>query len=422
MSAERSSPSHSPPGAPAVSASDARAPALPDHRVLGHELDLFHFQDDAPGMVFWHPRGLVLHGLLREAARRRCRAEGYREVATPQVLRDSIWTKSGHWSHFREQMFAFDDGHAPVALKPVSCPGHLEIARRRSLSYRDLPLRLAEFGIVHRNEPGGSLHGLFRLRQFTQDDGHVFCLPEQVDAEIATFASGLARFYRAFGFDRIDVKLSTRPADRAGDDALWDRAEAMLGAAATRAGLDCEVQPGGGAFYGPKLEFGLHDAWGRLWQCGTIQLDLVLPSRFGVQYDAADGRPTVPAMLHRALFGSLERFMGILLEHWNGRLPPWLAPEQVRVLPVAVEQHAGAAELRDALERAGLRAELDASGESLAARVWRTHADGVPFAAILGARELADAKVTVRERGGANVTRSRDSTVQALVEACACAA
>lgn len=395
---------------------------IPDHRALGHALDLFHFQDDAPGMAFWHPRGLVLYGLLRDAARRRCRAEGYREVATPQVLRDSIWTKSGHWAHFREQMFAFDDGHVPVALKPVSCPGHLEIARRRSLSYRDLPLRLSEFGLVHRNEPSGALHGLFRLRQFTQDDGHVFCEPGQVDAEVATFAAGLAGFYRAFGFERIDVKLSTRPADRAGEDATWDRAEAMLAAAAAHANLDCEVQPGAGAFYGPKLEFGLHDAWGRLWQCGTIQLDLVLPSRFGVQYDTADGAPAVPLMLHRALFGSLERFMGILLEHWNGRLPPWLAPEQVRVLPVANEQHGAGAALREALERAGLRAEMDASAESLAARVWRTHADGVPYAAILGAREVSEARLTLRERGGGNVTLAREAALASLLERCAPAA
>lgn len=393
--------------------------SAPDHRDLGNSLDLFHFQDDAPGMVFWHPRGLTLYSSLRDAARRHCRAEGYCEVMTPQVLREPIWERSGHWTHYRDDMFAFDDGKESVALKPVSCPGHLEIVKRRSLSHRDLPLRFAEFGLVHRREPSGALHGLFRLRQFTQDDGHIFCLPEQLDSEVERFARGLEAFYRAFGFDLIDVKLSTRPASRAGDDEQWTRAESLLGCAASRAGLSWSEQPGGGAFYGPKLEFNLRDAWARLWQCGTIQLDLVLPERFGVHYASGDGGRQVPMMLHRALYGSLERFMGMLLEQCAGKLPPWLAPEQVRVLPVAEAHIASAAVVLSELGAGDIRAGLDTSAETLALRVFRAHGDGVPFVLILGNRELAADSVTIRERGGENRLLPRTEAVAYFRKSCA---
>lgn len=392
--------------------------AAPDHRDLGNSLDLFHFQDDAPGMVFWHPRGLTLYGALRDAARRHCRAEGYYEVMTPQVLREPVWQRSGHWAHYREDMFAFDDGKESVALKPVSCPGHLEIVKRRILSHRDLPLRLAEFGLVHRREPSGALHGLFRLRQFTQDDGHIFCLPEQLDEEVERFARGLKAFYRALGFDRIDVRLSTRPVSRVGDDDLWARAESLLGRAASRAGLAWSEQPGGGAFYGPKLEFNLQDAWGRLWQCGTIQLDLVLPERFGVHYAAEDGSRVVPMMLHRALYGSLERFLGVLLEQSGGKLPPWLAPEQVRVLPVGEPWVAAAAALASDLGAADVRVGLDTSMETLALRVFRAHSDGVPFAVILGNREVASGSATIRSRGGENRTLPRPEAIALLRGSC----
>jgi len=391
----------------------------PDHRDLGNSLDLFHFQDDAPGMVFWHPRGLTLYSVLRDAARRRCRSEGYSEVMTPQVLREPIWQRSGHWAHYQQDMFSFDDGKEPVALKPVSCPGHLEIVKRRSLSYRDLPVRIAEFGLVHRREPSGALHGLFRLRQFTQDDGHIFCLPEQLDGEVQRFASGLRDFYHAFGFDVIDVKLSTRPVDRAGDDALWTRAESLLGNAATLAGLAWSEQPGGGAFYGPKLEFNLLDGWGRLWQCGTIQLDLVLPSRFGVHYASNVGDREVPMMLHRALFGSLERFMGVLLEHSRGKLAAWLAPEQVRVLPVS-EQHVPYAQMLISDLRAGeVRAFLDTSSDSLGLRIFRAHSDGVPFSLIAGQREVESGSATIRARDGRNQTLQRGEAVELLRQQCA---
>ena len=391
----------------------------PDHRDLGNALDLFHFQDDAPGMVFWHPRGLTVYGVLRDAARRRCRAEGYSEVMTPQVLREPIWQRSSHWTHYRDDMFAFDDGKESVALKPVSCPGHLEIVKRRPLSYRDLPLRIAEFGLVHRREPSGALHGLFRLRQFTQDDGHIFCLPEQLDGEVERFAAGLRSFYHAFGFDNIDVKLSTRPVDRVGDDSLWTRAESLLGRAATAAGLTWSEQPGGGAFYGPKLEFNLQDAWGRLWQCGTIQLDLVLPARFGVHYVANSGAREVPMMLHRALFGSLERFMAVLLEQSAGKLAPWLVPEQARVLPVSDPQLTEAQTLTNELSAAEIRASVDASPESLALRIFRAHADGVPFAVIVGNREAESGTATIRERGGQNQTLQRAQAVELLRARCA---
>ena len=390
-----------------------------DHRDLGNTLDLFHFQDDAPGMVFWHPRGLTLYSALRDAARRHCRAEGYSEVMTPQVIREPLWERSGHWTHYRDDMFVFEDGKESVALKPVSCPGHLEIIKRRSLSHRDLPLRLAEFGLVHRLEPSGALHGLFRLRQFTQDDGHIFCLPEQLNDEVERFARGLKAFYQAFGFDLIDVKLSTRPSSRVGDDELWTRAESLLGRAASRAGLPWSEQPGGGAFYGPKLEFNLQDALGRVWQCGTIQLDLILPERFGVHYAAGDGGRQVPVMLHRALYGSLERFMGMLLEQCGGKLHPWLAPQQVRILPVAESHVASAGILLSELGAADIRAGLDASAETLALRIFRAHSDGVPFAVILGNRELASDSATIRERGGENRSLPRSEAIAYFRKSCA---
>ena len=393
--------------------SDKSSPP-PDHRDLGNALDLFHFQEP----LFWHPRDVTLYHVLCDAARRRCRAEGYAEVRTPQVLRESIWRRSGHWTHYHEDMFGFDDGKESVALKPVSCPGHLEIIKRRTLSHRDLPLRVAEFGLVHRREPSGALHGLFRLRQFTQDDGHILCLAEQIDAEVERFATGLAAFYRGFGFDIVDVRLSTRPASRAGEDQLWTRAEALPGQAATNAGLAWSEQPGGGAFYGPKLEFNLEDGWGRYWQCGTLQLDLVLPGQFGVRFDASDGSRQVPIMLHRALFGSLERFLGIVLENSAGNLAPWLAPEQVRVLPVGEAQHAAARSCVAELDAAGIRVQIDESAESLSHRIFRAHAAAVPFAVILGTREAAAGTATIRERGGQNQTLARAHAIEALRQRC----
>ena len=389
-----------------------------DHRNIGQKLDLFHFQEEAKGMVFWHPRGFTMLSLLREALSRVARGDGFEEVQSPQILSQEIWAMSGHLAHFRQGMFAAGEPDEPAFVKPVSCPAHLEIFRRRAASYRDLPLRYSEFGLVHRAEPSGTLHGLFRLRQFTQDDGHVFCADEQVEAEVARFCSSLHRCYRALGFGDVKVAFASRPPERAGSDASWDRAEAALLAAARRAGLEPELAPGQGAFYGPKLEFALSDHAGRSWQCGTIQLDLVLPERFDVSYVNSSGQRARPAMLHRAVLGSLERFLGILLELRDGRLPNWLCPEQVAVLPVS-EVHEGEARafVRE-LEEQGVRARVDARSESLSRRVRDAHERAVPFVATLGARECARAEVSLREGGKARAI-ARTAGVAELANACA---
>ncbi len=339
-------------------------------------------------------------------------------MRTPQILGQRIWESSGHWQNFRGDMFVLSDGERPFALKPVSCPGHIQIFQRKVPSFRALPIRLAEFGLVHRNESSGALHGLFRLRQFTQDDGHIFCMEEQVAEEVAAFCRSLRAFYRGFGFDQVQVAFSSRPAQRAGSDELWDRAEAALLEAARREGLDCRMQPGQGAFYGPKLEFILKDRAGREWQCGTIQLDFVLPERFDLSYVDSGGERRRPAMLHRAIFGSVERFLGILLEHHQGALPAWLAPEQLRVLPVGQDAQAYASEVRARLEAAGLRVSEDARNETLSRRILDSHHDGVPFALLVGAREQAARSVQLRERGGAQRQVPLESAIAELVEAC----
>jgi threonyl-tRNA synthetase len=371
-----------------------------DHRSLGQRQDLFHLQEDAPGMVFWHPRGHVVYRAIEDAVRRRIARDGYHEVRTPQLLRRPIWQASGHWAHFAHGMFLLADDALPAALKPVSCPGLLQIAARMAPSYRDLPLRLAEFGVVHRNEPGGTLHGLFRLRQFTQDDGHILCEPGDVVSEVVRFCEALAAFYRAFGFEHLEAAFASRPAERAGSDADWDRAEALLADAARAAGLACELHPGDGAFYGPKLEFALRDRLGRAWQCGTIQLDPVLPERFGVAYVDAHGARRTPVMLHRAILGSLERFLGVLLEHHRGALPAWLAPEQVALATVSDAQRGYADRVRALLIERGLRVVAGGAGETLSRRIAEAHAAGVPFVLVVGAREAASERVALRARDG----------------------
>lgn len=367
-----------------------------DHRRIGKRLDLFHFQEEAPGMVFWHPRGFALYRELEQAVRRQFAAHDYREVRTPQLLARSVWERSGHWESFPEGLFVLPE--RDVALKPVSCPAHTQLFRQLAPSYRDLPVRFAELGLVHRDEPSGTLHGLFRLRQFTQDDGHVFCAPDQIEDEVVAFCQGLMAFYRAFGFDDVAVALSLRPEARAGSDATWDRAEALLAASARRAGLSFAEQPGGGAFYGPKLEFALRDRFGRSWQCGTIQLDFVLPERFELEYVERGGGRSRPAMLHRALFGSFERFLGILLEHHAGAVPEWLSPEQVVVAPVSGAEHAYALEVVESMRARGLRVRLDAGEESLSRRVAAAHEAGVPLFAVVGAREQRERSLSVRSR------------------------
>ncbi|MEZ4382606.1 MAG: threonine--tRNA ligase [Nannocystaceae bacterium] len=410
--------SHGPPGDPPPGESADASLDPDDHRSLGRRLDLFHFREHAPGMVFWHPDGFDLHRRLQGAARAMLRAQGYREVATPQLLRAPVWEASGHWSHFAGGMIKVAGDGPPAALKPVSCPGHLYIFDRRAPSYRDLPLRLAEFGVVHRDEPSGTLHGLLRLRQFTQDDGHILCeRPSQAEAEIERFCAALPRFYRAFGFADVEVALATRPADRIGDDALWDRSEAALARALDAIGQPYAVHPGDGAFYGPKIEFTLIDRAGRPWQCGTIQFDFHMPRAFNVRYVDRDGARQLPVMLHRALFGSVERFLGILLEHHRGRLPAWLAPTQVAVLPLSIEGQGAAAEaLAAELAAAGLRARVDDDG-SLARRIRRCHDDGVPLQLILGKRELAAGSVTLRDADGQR-SLPRDAILAALGELC----
>ncbi|HTN91286.1 MAG TPA: threonine--tRNA ligase [Sorangium sp.] len=371
-----------------------------DHRSLGQRLDLFHFQEEAPGMVFWHARGFALYRLLEEAIRRQMMRDSYREVRTPLILRQAIWKASGHWDNFSSNMFRLSEEDHAAAIKPVNCPGHMQIVARMAPSYRDLPLRIGEFGMVHRDEPSGTLHGLFRLRQFTQDDGHIFCVEEQIEAEVARFASALRDFYAGFGFDDMVVGFSTRPAERSGSDEVWDRAEAALSAAAKSAGLEYRLQPGEGAFYGPKLEFVLRDRLGRSWQCGTIQLDLVLPERFDITYVDASGARRRPALLHRALLGSLERFLGILLEHYRGALPLWLSPEQVVVVPVTDAQRAYAEEVLKRLQQKGVRAILDAGDDSLSRKIAVAHASAIPLVAVVGKREAERRSVALREREG----------------------
>ena len=391
-----------------------------DHRALAARLDLCHFQDEAPAMVFWHPRGWTLYRLLEAAAREHVLAGGYREVSTPQLMRRAIWERSGHWGKFADGMFAFAGaaGAHESALKPVSCPGHVQLVKRMAPSWRDLPIRFAEFGRVHRDEPDGALLGLLRLRQFTQDDGHIFCTDDHVAGEVERFCRELPPFYRRFGLDDVSVTLSLRPAQRIGDDAAWDRAERALGEVVAGLGIPYEIEPGGGAIYGPKLDFALRDRRGRPWQLGTMQLDFAMPERFDVRYVDASGERCHVVMLHRALFGSIERFMGVLLEHHGAALPPWLAPEQVAVVPVA-ERHRGAADaIRARLASAGLRARLDAGDETMGKRIAIAHADGVPFVAVIGDAEVAAGSIAVRaraDRWSATVT----AAIERLARECA---
>jgi len=389
-----------------------------DHRELGRRLDLFHLRPEAPGMVFWHPAGLGLHRRLEAAARQLFEPQGYQEVRTPQVLREAVWQASGHWEHFRGAMMELAEQSVPAALKPVSCPGHLYVAAQGAPSYRDLPLRLAEFGVVHRDEPAGTLHGLFRLRQFTQDDGHLLCVDEaSARAEVVRFCRDLLPFYAAFGFDQVEIVVATRPASRVGEDSQWDRAEAVLRAVLEDAGLAFITAPGDGAFYGPKIEFVLVDHAGRRWQCGTIQFDFHMPEAFDVAYVDADGQRRRPVMLHRAVFGSVERFMGMLLEQHRGRLPPWLAPQQVWVLPLSSAQRGVADDTVERLRRGGVRALVDHDG-SLARRIRRAHEKLVSFVIVVGRRELDERRVEVRA-ANATVPVNFEALSPWLVDACA---
>jgi threonyl-tRNA synthetase len=375
-----------------------------DHRALGNRLDLFHQQEDAPGMVFWHPRGAVLYRVLENYIYQQMRRAGFHEVRTPQLLARSLWERSGHLEKFGQNMFMVDDGERVLALKPMSCPGHVQIFNKRVRSYRDLPLRLCELGACHRNELSGALSGLMRTRAFEQDDAHIFCRSDQIDEEVHRFCVLLKAVYLDFGFSDYAVKLSTRPLVRAGSDAVWDRAEAALESAAKASGLDYSVQPGEGAFYGPKLEFLLRDSHGREWQCGTLQLDFVLPERLDAEYVDHESHRVRPVMIHHAILGSLERFAAILLEHHRGDLPLWLAPEQVVVASVSDSQIEYARKVAAVFGRDGLRTVLDDRAETLSRRLVYAFESGIPVFAAVGTRDEQDGTVAIRRRAGKPVT------------------
>jgi len=372
-----------------------------DHRRLGREMGLFHQQEEAAGQVFWHAKGWILYRALETYMRTRLEAADYVEVKTPQLIDRALWEASGHWEKFREHMFTAEaDEHKVLALKPMNCPAHVLIFRQGITSYRDLPLRMAEFGCCHRNEPSGALHGLMRVRAFTQDDAHIFCTEEQINSETVAFCALLQSVYRDLGFDEVAVKFSDRPETRAGTDETWDKAEGALLEAIEEAGLDYTLNPGEGAFYGPKLEFVLRDAIGREWQCGTFQVDFVLPERLDASYIGEDGAKHRPVMLHRAILGSFERFIAILIEQFAGRFPLWLAPVQVVVATITSDADDYALKVRDAFTAAGLRCETDLRNEKINYKVREHSLAKVPIIAVVGRREAEEGKVALRRLGG----------------------
>jgi len=371
-----------------------------DHRRLGKQLHLFHAQEEAPGMVFWHPRGWVIYQIVEQYMRAVFRDNGYQEVGTPHILDRSLWEKSGHWEMFRENMFTTRSESRDYAVKPMNCPGHVQIFNQGLKSYRELPLRLAEFGSCHRNEPSGTLHGLMRVRAFTQDDAHIFCTEDQILSEVAQFISLLQKVYADFGFNEIIYRLSTRPVKRVGADESWDKAEKALDTALHAAQVAFTTHSGEGAFYGPKIEFALKDCLERVWQCGTIQVDFSMPGRLGANYVAEDSSKQVPVMLHRAILGSMERFIGILLEHYAGALPLWLAPVQLMVMNISEGQAQYAQEVTDALRKSGLRAECDLRNEKITYKIREHSLQKLPYQIIVGDKEVAAQRVAVRTRSG----------------------
>ncbi len=371
-----------------------------DHRRLAKQLDLFHMQDAAPGLVFWHPKGWILWQEVEQYMRRVYRENGYQEVRCPQILDRSLWERSGHWENYKDNMFTTASENRDYALKPMNCPGHVQVFNQGLRSYRDLPYRLGEFGACHRNEPSGSLHGLMRVRGFVQDDGHIFCTEDHILPECVAFTALLQRVYRDFGFTEVIYKVATRPEKRIGEDALWDKAESALMAALQASGCAYEVSPGEGAFYGPKIEYSLKDAIGRVWQCGTIQVDFNMPARFGAEYVAEDNSRRTPVMLHRAIVGSLERFIGILLENFAGALPLWLAPEQVVVMSISEHQADYAQGVADRLKAAGFRAAADLRNEKISYKIREHSLQKLPYQLVMGDKEKQAGTVAVRTRGG----------------------
>ena len=371
-----------------------------DHRKIGKAQDLFHTQEEAPGMVFWHDKGWQIYLIVENYIREKLRVNGYQEVHTPQVIDRTLWEKSGHWDKFGDMIFTTHSENRDFAIKPMNCPAHIQIYNHGLKSYRDLPLRLAEFGSCHRNEPSGTLHGLMRVRNFVQDDAHIFCSEDQILSEVSDFIDLLFEVYRDFGFDQVLVKLSTRPEQRVGADELWDKAEKSLEDALNHKRLDWELQPGEGAFYGPKIEFSLRDCLDRVWQLGTIQLDFSMPGRLDAHYIAEDNSKQVPVMLHRAILGSLERFIGILIEHYAGALPLWLSPVQAVVLNITDRQAGFAEKVARSLQEQRFRVEMDLRNEKIGFKIREHTLSRVPYLLVVGDREMENGTVAVRTRGG----------------------
>ena len=384
-----------------------------DHRRLGKQLDLYHIQEEAPGMVFWHPKGWVIWQQVEQYMREVFCVNGYQEIRTPQVLDKGLWERSGHWENFRENMFTTNSEQRDFAVKPMNCPGHVQVFNQGLKSYRDLPLRLAEFGSCHRNEPSGALHGIMRVRAFTQDDAHIFCTEAQIQGEVMQFIDLLQKVYTDFGFKEVLVKLSTRPQKRVGSEEQWDKAESALESALNYKKLVWELQPGEGAFYGPKIEFSLKDSIGRVWQCGTLQLDFSMPARLGAEYVAEDNTRQIPVMLHRAILGSLERFIGILIENHAGALPLWLSPVQVVVLNISEGQSDYAREVTNKLKNNDIRAQSDLRNEKITYKIREHSLQKLPYQIIVGDKEVAAEMVAVRTRSGLDLGQM---SLQALIE------
>jgi threonyl-tRNA synthetase len=371
-----------------------------DHRKIGKKLDLFHFQEEAPGMVFWHPRGWTIYQVIQHYMQKVQNANGYQEIRTPQLVDYSLWERSGHADKFADQMFSVESESRMYAIKPMNCPCHIQVFNQGLKSYRDLPIRLAEFGSCHRFEPSGSMHGLMRVRSFTQDDAHIFCAEDDIQSEVASFMALLFGVYRDFGFDDIILRLSTRPVKRVGSEEIWDKAEDALRQALDNSGLKWELLPGEGAFYGPKIEFSLKDCMGRVQQCGTIQVDFSMPDRLGAQYVAEDGSRKVPVMLHRAILGSFERFIGVLIEHYAGALPTWLSPEQVVVMNITDKQSEYCENVRKILAEKGFRVSADLRNEKIGFKIREHTIHKTPYLLVAGDREMENGEVSVRTRDG----------------------
>ncbi|SFV84441.1 Threonyl-tRNA synthetase [hydrothermal vent metagenome] len=371
-----------------------------DHRKIGKTQDLFHMQEEAPGMVFWHEKGWTLYQIVEQYMRGVFRDNDYKEVHTPQLIDKTLWEKSGHWDKFGDAMFTTSSENRDYAVKPMNCPAHIQIYNQGLKSYRDLPLRLAEFGSCHRNEPSGTLHGIMRVRNFVQDDGHIFCTADQIQDEVSTFIDLTFNVYKHFGFDNVDIKLSTRPENRVGSDEVWDRAEAALAEALDAKGIQWELQEGEGAFYGPKIEFVLKDCLDREWQCGTLQVDFSMPERLDAQYIAEDNTKQTPVMLHRAIVGSLERFVGILIEHYEGAFPSWLAPIQAVILNISEKQHDFVVDVNKKLKKQGLRVISDLRNEKIGFKIREHSMQRYPYILVAGGREMENDEISVRKRGG----------------------